>query len=69
MHIDPKAILALQLQLLQRKNMANTPMTVLITNPAEWDYLRPTITKMHMDGMELSEIMKQIEIQCRFKAT
>jgi hypothetical protein len=69
MHIDAKSVLVLQLQLLQRKNMANTPMTVLITNPAEWDYLRPIITKLHMDGMELSEIIKEVETQCRFKAT
>jgi hypothetical protein len=69
MYIDPRPILALQLRLLQRKNMANNPMTVLITTPAEWDYLRPIITKLHSEGMELSEIMKEIETQCRFKAT
>jgi hypothetical protein len=69
MHIDPRPIRALQHQLLNRKNMANTPGAVLITNPADWEYLRPMITKLHMDGMELSEIMREIETKYHFKAT
>jgi len=70
MHIDPSAIFALQLQLLQRKNMAEPSVAVYITTSAEWDYLRPIITKLYIDeNWELPKLVKEIERSYGFKAT
>jgi hypothetical protein len=63
-------LLALQLQLLRRKKMSETPVPVYITNSAEWEYLRPIITNLYVDeDKKLDELMKEIEIKHGFKAT
>jgi hypothetical protein len=50
--------------------MAEPPVAVHISTPAEWEYLRPIITKLYMDdGLELPKVMKEIEKTYRFKAT
>jgi hypothetical protein len=50
--------------------MAEPPVAVYITTPAEWEYLRPIITKLYMDdGWELPKVMREIERNYGFKAT
>jgi Clr5 domain len=70
MRIESFPLVALQLQLLRRKNMAKPPTAVYITNPTEWEYLQPIITKLYIDeDWELSRVIKEIETKCGFKAT
>jgi hypothetical protein len=50
--------------------MAELPNAVYITTPAEWEYLRPIITKLYVDdGWELSKVMEEIQTKYGFKAT
>jgi Clr5 domain len=70
MQIKASPLVALQLQLLQRKNMADSPVPVYITTSSEWEYLRPIITKLYMDERwELPRVVKEIETKYGFKAT
>jgi hypothetical protein len=70
MRLDHSRLVALQLQLLQRRNMADSPDPIYITTRAEWEYLRPIITKLYMgDGWELSNVIEEIETKYHFKAT
>lgn len=63
-------LLALQLQLMRRKKMAEAPVAVYITTAAEWEYLRPVITKLYVDDdRTLDELMNEIEKKHGFKAT
>jgi len=70
MRIDPSPLVALQLQLLQRKKMAEPTVAIYIKTAAEWEYLRPIITKLYMgDGWKLPNVMAEIETKYGFKAT
>jgi hypothetical protein len=70
MHIESSPLVTLQLQLLQRKNMAQLPDPIFISTKADWDYLRPIITKLYVgDGLELKDVVDEIKTHYGFKAT
>jgi len=63
-------LVALQLQLLQRKRIVEPTAAVYTITTAECEYLRPIITKLCMgDGWKLPEVMAEIESKFGFKAT
>ena len=50
--------------------MAEPSVAVYITASAEWEYLRPIITKLYIDeNWELPKLVKEIESTYGFKAT
>jgi len=50
--------------------MAEPTVAIYIKTAAEWEYLRPIITKLYMgDEWKLPKVMAEIETKYGFKAT